>query len=232
LLKQGDTVDVVILGINVGERRMSLGLKQALGDPWADAAQKLSIGTVVEGPVVSLTKFGAFVQVAEGIEGMIHVSDISAEKRINHPQDVLRVGQSIKAQVLELDTERRRLKLGIKQLVPTSIDEYLAEHKSGDVVSGRVVEVAGDSVLAELGQGIRATCRIRNAATQGRRSDAEPSGATQADLKSLSSMLAARWKAGAVAESSKPQELRVGQIRSFRIVTLEPGAKKVEVELV
>ena len=86
---------------------------------------------------MSLTKFGAFVQLAEGIEGMVHVSDISAEKRINHPQDVLKIGQTVKALVLELDTAKRRLKLGMKQLVPTSIDEYLAEHKAGDEVSGR-----------------------------------------------------------------------------------------------
>src|SRR5437879_13361551 len=93
---------------------------------------KIPMGSTVEGPVVSLTKFGAFVQVAEGIEGMVHVSDISAEKRINHPQDVLKVGQSVKAQVLELDTEKHRLKLGIKQLVPNSIDEFLAEHKRSE----------------------------------------------------------------------------------------------------
>src|SRR5207248_11531254 len=156
LVKPGETVEAVILGINVGEKRISLGLKQALGDPWADAAQKFPVGCAVEGPVVSLTKFGAFVQVAEGIEGMVHVSDISAEKRINHPQDVLRVGQPVKAQVLELDTEKRRLKLGMKQLVPTCIDEYLAEHQQADVVSGRIVEVAGDSAQVELGEGIRA----------------------------------------------------------------------------
>ena len=101
---------------------MSLGLKQALGDPWADAEQKFAAGTIVEGPVTSLTSFGAFVQVAEGVEGMIHVSDISAEKRINHPQDVFKPGQSIKAQVLEIDSQMRRLKLGVKQMVPTSID--------------------------------------------------------------------------------------------------------------
>src|SRR5207249_9515459 len=110
-----------------------------------DVAQMFPVGSAVDGPVVSLTKFGAFVQVAEGIEGMVHVSDISAEKRINHPQDVLKVGQSVKAQVLELDTEKHRLKLGIKQLVPTSIDEYLVEHQKGDVVSGRVVDVSGDT---------------------------------------------------------------------------------------
>jgi small subunit ribosomal protein S1 len=227
LVKPGETVEAVILGVNAGEQRMSLGLKQALGDPWADATQEFPVGSAVEGPVVSLTKFGAFVQVAEGIEGMVHVSDISAEKRINHPQDVLKVGQLVKAQVLELDTEKRRLKLGMKQMVPTSIDEYVAEHQQGDVVSGRVVEVSGGAAQVELGEGIRAACSI----SQAKQEEANrPAGATT-DVASLSSMLAARWKSGAVAESSKPQEIQAGQIRKFRITNLDPTAKKIEVEL-
>jgi small subunit ribosomal protein S1 len=230
LVKSGETVEAVILGINPDERRMSLGLKQALGDPWADAAQKFPIGSAVEGPVVSLTKFGAFVQVAEGMEGMVHVSDISAEKRINHPQDVLRVGQLVKAQILELDTEKRRLKLGMKQLTPTSIDEYLAEHQPGDLVSGRIVEVSGDSAIVELGEGIQARCRILVDAAAAH-SNADP-GAGKTDMASLTSMLRARWKGAAVAESSKPQEVSVGQIRRLRIIKLDPTAKKIEVELV
>ena len=231
LVKPGETVEAVILGINVGEKRISLGLKQALGDPWADTAQKFPLGSVVEGPVVSLTKFGAFVQVAEGVEGMIHVSDISAEKRINHPQDVLKTGISVKAQVLEIDTEKRRLKLGVKQLVPTSIDEYLAEHQPGDAVSGRIVEVVGDAALIELGEGIRATCIIVERARR-EHSGAEQPGGAKPNLKSLSSMLAARWKAGAVAESSQPEQVRAGQVRSCRITKLDRAAKMIEVELV
>src|SRR6267143_4117580 len=93
VVKPGETVEAVILGVNAAERRISLGLKQALGDPWRDVERNLPIGAVVEGPVSSITKFGAFVQVAEGVEGMIHISEISAEKHINHPQDVLRLGQ-------------------------------------------------------------------------------------------------------------------------------------------
>ena len=228
LVKPGDTVEAVILGVNPPEQRMSLGLKQALGDPWADAAQKFAVGSEVEGPVVSLTKFGAFVQVAEGIEGMVHVSDISAEKRINHPQDVLKVGQSVKAMVLELDTAKRRLKLGMKQLVPTSIDEYLAEHKPGDEVSGRVVELSGGGAQVELGEGIRAACKI---SLPKKENAFRPAGAGT-DVALLSSMLAARWKSGAVAESSKPQEIQSGQIRKFRITKVDPAAKKIEVELV
>jgi small subunit ribosomal protein S1 len=229
LVKPGETVEVVILGINADEKRMSLGLKQALGDPWADAAQKFPVGSVVEGPIVSLTKFGAFVQVSEGLEGMIHVSDISAEKRINHPQDVFKVGQSSKAQVLEIDTEKRRLKLGIKQLVPTSIDEYMAEHKSGDVVSGRILEVSGAALMAELGEGIHATGRIAEQKTH-EGSAAVESGKAKTDLQSLSSMLAARWKSGPVKEPLT-QEIRAGQVRRFRIVNLDPASKKIEVEL-
>ena len=227
LVKPGETVEAVILGVNAGEQRMSLGLKQALGDPWIDAAQRFPVGSAVEGPIVSLTKFGAFVEVAEGIEGMVHVSDISGEKRIDHPQDVLKVGQSVKAQVLEFDTEKRRLKLGMKQLVPTSIDEYLAEHQQGDVVSGRVVDVSRGGVQVELGEGIRAACSISHA----KQEDTNRPAGAGTDVASLSSMLAARWKSGAVTESSKPQEIQPGQIRKFRITKLDPTAKKIEVEL-
>src|ERR1035438_1734678 len=133
VVKEGEAVEVVILGVSVPERRISLGLKQALGDPWVDVPQRYPVGSEVEGPVTSLMKFGAFVQLSEGIEGMVHVSEISAEKRINQPADVLRVGQVVKALVLGIDSEKRQMKLSMKQqLVPTGIDEYVAEHNEGD----------------------------------------------------------------------------------------------------
>ena len=227
LVKPGETVEAVILGVSVGERRISLGLKQALGDPWADAAQKFAAGTVIEGPITSLTKFGAFVQLSEGIEGMIHISDISAEKRINHPQDMLKVGQSVKAQVLEVDTEKRRLKLGIKQLVPTSVEEYITERQEGNVVSGRVMEISGEQARVELGEGIHGTCRI----AAERPTMEKTQVASKPDLASLSSTLKAHWKGGAVAAGSKPEAVRAGQIRSFRIAKLDPATKKIELEL-
>ncbi len=160
VVKPGDTVEAVILGVSAGERRIALGLKQALGDPWADATQKLVVGSIIEGPITSLTTFGAFVQVSEGVEGMIHISDMSAERRINHPRDIMKVGQSVKAQVLEVDSEKRRLKLGIKQMLPSSIEEYIAEHEEGNVVSGRVMEISSEHARVELGEGIQGTCRI------------------------------------------------------------------------
>src|SRR6478672_3379080 len=185
VVKAGDQVEVVILGVNQADRRISLGLKQALGDPWADVAQRFPAGSVVEGTVISLQNFGAFVQVAEGVEGMIHVGDISAEKRINHPQDMLKMNQVVKAQVLEIDGEKRRLRLGMKQLVPTSLDEYIAEHKEGDVVTGRMIDASGSRARVELGEGVQATCRMSNA--EPHEEKAEAAGKT--DLSSLSSML-------------------------------------------
>jgi small subunit ribosomal protein S1 len=228
MLNPGDSVEVVVLGVNAPDRRISLGLKQALGDPWVDAAKRFPVGSVVEGPVTSIQKFGAFVQVAEGVEGMVHVGDVSAEKRINHPQDVLRMGEVVKAQVLELDIEKRRLRLGMKQLIPTSLDEYIAEHKEGDVVTGRMTDVSGNRAKVELGEGVHAICRIAAETPKEEQAPAQES----VDLSSLTSMLQARWKGGAGSAGSKGEGLRSGQIRSFRIAKLDPAAKKIELELV
>ena len=226
LLKLGETVEVVVLGVNTGERRISLGLKQALGDPWSEAAQKFAAGSVVEGPVTSLTNFGAFVQVTDGIEGMIHVSDLSAEKRINRPHDVLKLGQTVKAKVLEVDTQRRRLRLGIKQMAPSGLEEYISEHHEGDVVTGRMMEVSNGIARVELGEGVEATCRISSQPAAQEQKAAQP----KLDLSSLSSMLQARWKGGSSVER-KPETARAGEVRSFRIVKLDTAAKKIELEL-
>ena len=225
VVKQGETVEVVILQVNAGERRLSLGLKQALGDPWAEVSQRFQVGSAVEGPVTNMTKFGAFVQLTEGIEGMVHVSDISAEKRINQPQDVLRVGQVVKAQVLAIDLEKRQIRLGMKQLVPTGLDEYIAEHKEGDVVTGRLMEESGGQARVELGEGIHATCKPAAAAP----AKVEAPKESKADLSSLSSMLQARWKTGS-GGTPKAEPVRAGQVRSFRIVSLDRASKKIGLE--
>jgi small subunit ribosomal protein S1 len=227
IVKPGEQVEVVILGINQGDRRISLGLKQVAGDPWADVKQKFPAGSVVEGPVVSMTAFGAFVQLAEGVEGMIHVGDISAEKRLNHPQDALKQGQIVKAQVLEIDSEKRRLRLGMKQLVPTGLDEYIAEHKPGDVVTGRMIDVSGGRARVELGEGISGSCKLAAESPEKAEKSADP----KVDVSSLSSMLQSKWKGGQIGGSKRSEAPRSGQIRSFRIVKLEPASKKIELEL-
>jgi small subunit ribosomal protein S1 len=157
------------------------------------------------------------------------VSEIVADRRINHPSDVLRAGQIVKALVLAIDTEKRQIKLSMKQLVPTSIDEYIAEHKTGDVVSGRVVELSGDVAVVELGEGIRAQCRA--AAVAKAAPEAEKKAGDKADLSALSSLLSARWKGNAPAPAAKPEALSAGQIRSFKIVKLDAETKKIQVEL-
>jgi len=229
VLKLGEMVEAVVLGVNVAEHRISLGLKQALGDPWEEASKKYAPGTIVEGPVTSVTNFGCFVDLGNGIEGMIHVSDITREKRLNHPREAVSVGQTVRAVVLELDRERRRVKLGIKQLEPTSVDEYISERRVGEMVSGRIVEAAQGHAKVELGEGILVSCRIPD---QSAEPEASSSAAPAADLSSLTAMLSAKWKqGGGSAKAARPEPARTGQIRTFRITKLDPVNKKVEIEL-
>jgi small subunit ribosomal protein S1 len=225
VVKPGEIVEAIILQLNPTDHRISLGLKQALGDPWAEVSQRFAVGSQVGGPVTNLTKFGAFIQLSEGIEGMVHVSDITAEKRINQPADMLRVGQIVKAQVLAIDLEKRQMRLGMKQLVPTGLDEYIAEHNEGDVVTGRLMDDAVGQARVELGEGIHATCKA-SAATPAK---VEAPKEAKADLSSLSSMLQSRWKTGS-GGPVKAEPVRAGQVRSFRIAKLDRAAKKIELE--
>jgi small subunit ribosomal protein S1 len=227
LLKLNDTVEAVILSIIPAERRLSLGLKQALGDPWAVVPQKFPAGSVIEGPVTRLTKFGAFMQLAEGIEGLVHISEISSEKRINHPQEALKAGEIVKAQILAVDLEKRQIKLSIKQLIPNDLDEYIEEHAIGDVVSGRLIEHTGDNAIVELGEGIRANCVV-NVKTE---SAASRQSEVKLDLSALSSMLNSRWKGETKELGVRPEAFHVGQMRNFRIITIDRDTKQISLEL-
>jgi small subunit ribosomal protein S1 len=227
-IKVGENVEAEVLGVNADEKRISLGLKQTTGDPWAKAAEQFAEGTVVEGPITRLAPFGAFLQVEEGVEGLIHVSEIDPEKRVNHPQDVLKVGQIVKAQILAVDPAKRQLKLSIKQLAPSSLDEYIAERKEGETVTGRVTDVTGDRATVELGEGVRGVCTLTAAPA----AEAATASSTKADLSSLSSMLNARWKGtGPAPKDAKTDQLQPGQIRSFRIIHIDPASKKIELTL-
>ena len=229
VLKPGEMVEVVVMGVKAADKRIGLGLKQALGDPWDEAATKFAVGTIVEGPVMNLAEFGAFVELGEGLEGMIHIGDISREKRLKHPREMLTVGQRVRAQVLEVDRAKRRIRLGMKQLEPTSIDEYIAEHKTGDSVSGRLVDVKKEKAKVELGEGVVATCRLPVEPKPGQ--EAQTSG-PKVGVSELSAMLSARWKQGGSSSSAPQREpLRAGQIRSFRIALIDPASKTIELEL-
>jgi small subunit ribosomal protein S1 len=242
LLREGDRVDAVVLSVKppagTEQGRISLGLKQTLADPWLDVERKFPVGSQIEGPITKIMNFGAFVQIDEGVEGLVHVSEIVADRRINHPRDVVRDGQRVKAVILAIDSQKRQIKLSMKQLIPTSIDEYIAEHKVGDLVSGRVVELTSSGAIVELGEGIRAVLNAKTGSA-GNAPSAEKSSAAASespaqfapDLSQLSSMLKARWKGNAPAPSAQPDPLAEGQIRSFKITMLVADSKKIEVEL-
>jgi small subunit ribosomal protein S1 len=180
----------------------------------------------VEGPITNVTQFGAFAALGEGIEGMIHISDITGEKRLDHPREKLAKGQTVRAVVLEIDRERRRLRLGMKQLEPTTVDHYISEHRPGETVSGRLIEVSGDSAKVELGEGVMAICQIKNRAETA----AQSRSARPADISSLGAMLEARWKKGGTGGEGK-ESARAGQVRSFRIARLDSSKKLIELEL-
>jgi small subunit ribosomal protein S1 len=226
VLKAGERVEAVVLQVNPMERRIGLGYKQALGDPWETVSEKYPVGAVVEGPITNVTQFGAFAALGEGIEGMIHISDITAEKRLDHPREKLAKGQNVKAVVLEIDRERRRLRLGMKQLEPTTVDHYISEHQAGQTVSGRLVEVRGDSAKVELGEGVMAVCQIK----KGMETSTQNASAAPADVSSLGAMLSARWKKGGPAAEGE-ETARAGQVRSFRIARLDSAKRLIELEL-
>ena len=235
LVSVGDSVEVVVLGVNTAEKRISLGLKQALGDPWEEAEQKYAVGSIVEGPITNMTNFGAFIDLGNGIEGMIHVGDITREKRLDHPREFLQTGANVKAQVLEFDRSKRRIRLGMKQLEPTSTDHYIAEHHPGDSVTGRVVEVKGDRVKVELGDGVFGHCKLAVAEAQEAKSS---TNAERVDVASVTAMLAAKWKGGGAASESRSSSasdknlVRAGQIRSFTIANMDAEHKRIQLDLV
>jgi small subunit ribosomal protein S1 len=224
VLKAGEMVEVVVLGVNPADKRIALGLKQALGDPWDEAVKKFPVGATVEAPVTSLAKFGAFVDLGGGIEGMIHIGDITAEKRLNHPNEALKVGETIKAVVTEADKARRRMRLSIKQLEPTSIDEYLAEHQAGEVVTGRVLDVSSNRVKVELGEGVTAFAPLIEQRQE------SSGGSQKADLSALTAMLTEKWKSGGGAAAAN-EGVRAGQVRSFKISRIDAEKKKIDLEL-
>ena len=225
LLKIGERVETVILQTNAEERRISLGYKQILGDPWDAVTQKFPVGSVVEGPITNVAGFGVFIDLGDGIEGMVHISDITKEKRLNHPREKLTKGQTAKGVVLEVDRERRRIRLGMKQLEPTTVDGFISEHQMGQTVSGRLVEVRGNKATVELDEGVMGTCELKATADP-----AAPEQAKATDVSSLSAMLAARWKQGASSGPAK-EMARAGQVRSFRIAHLDAAKRLIELEL-
>ena len=154
----GDQVEVAVLDVNAAQRRISLSLKQTLADPWTTLAERIAPGSTVEGRVRNLTDYGAFVEIEDGIEGLIHISDISWTRNAKHPSEVLKKGQKVRAAVLSLDTSQRRISLGLKQLQPDAWQEFLDQTPVGTVVLGKVVRLAQFGAFVELKEGVEGLC--------------------------------------------------------------------------
>jgi small subunit ribosomal protein S1 len=158
VVKAGDEVEAVVLEVKPRDRRVSLGIKQLEADPWTTVASRYSIGSVVEGRVRKLTDFGAFLEIEEGVDGLVHVSDLSWTKHVKHPSELLKKGQVMQAVILNIDAPNRRLSLGIKQLQPDAWETFFRTHEVGDVVRGKVCRSAAFGVFVELAPGVEALC--------------------------------------------------------------------------
>jgi len=158
VVRVGDNVEAVVLDVRPKERRVSLGIKQLEADPWTTVASRYSVGSVVEGRVRKLTDFGSFIEIEEGIDGLVHISDLSWTKRVKHPSEVLKKGQLVQAVILHIDAPNRRLSLGVKQLQPDAWETFFRSHQAGDIVRGRVCRTASFGVFVELAPGVEGLC--------------------------------------------------------------------------
>jgi small subunit ribosomal protein S1 len=163
LVKAGDEVETVVLAVNPSDRRISLGMKQLLENPWEHLTERYPAGTIVEGRVRNLTDFGAFIEIEDGIDGLVHVSNLSWTKRVKHPSEVVKKGEKVKAVVLGVEPQNRRLSLGIKQLQPDVWESFFATHRVGDVVHGKVLRTAQFGAFVEIADGVEGLCHVSEA---------------------------------------------------------------------
>ena len=167
LVKPGDEVETVVLSVNPADRRISLGMKQLLENPWENLTEKYPTGAIVEGRVRNLTDFGAFIEIEDGIDGLVHVSNLSWTKRVKHPSEIVKKGEKVKAVVLGVEPQNRRLSLGIKQLQPDVWESFFATHRVGDVVHGKVLRTAQFGAFVEIAEGVEGLCHISEAGDDG-----------------------------------------------------------------
>jgi small subunit ribosomal protein S1 len=177
VVKVGDQVEAVVLEVKPSDRRISLGIKQLEADPWTTVDARYSVGSVVEGRVRKLTDFGAFIEIEEGIDGLVHISDLSWTKRVKHPSEMLKKGQVVQAVILQIESANRRLSLGIKQLQPDAWETFFRAHQVGDVVKGRVTRASSFGVFVEVAPGVEGLCHNSEIRPQvERRREREKSG--------------------------------------------------------
>jgi len=208
LVKVGDEVDVVVLDIKPSDRRVSLGLKQAQPDPWLLTAEKYPVGTVVTGKVRNIAEFGAFIEIEDGFDGLVHVGDVSWTGRVKNPHEVFKKGEDITAKVLKIDPENRRVSLGIKQ-VNDIWGDWFKQHKVGQIVKGKVSRIATFGAFVELGENIEALCHNTEIEERKRRDEGHSSfRPTTGPLKSAG-------------------PLEPGKEYDFKIIKISPETRRI-----
>ena len=206
LVNPGDEVEVVVLDLNSEQRRISLGLKQTLPDPWAGVSEKYPVNSVVTGRVRNLVEFGAFVEIEEGVEGLIHISDFSWKERVKHPSEKLKKGEEVQAKVLKIDGEHRRLSLGLKQLNDIWANWFEA-HKLNEIVRGKVARNTSFGAFVELAEGVEGLCHVSEI------EERRPKGQSADRAKSKS-------------QAAKPA-LNEGAEYDFKVIRLDPAQRKI-----
>lgn len=218
ILKVNDRVDVAVLDVNMEQRRISLSLRETLPDPWAGVAERFGEGTIVHGRVRHFTDFGAFIEIEEGVDGLIHVSNMSWTKNIKHPSEMLQKGQDIEAVVLNVDPEKRRIALGLKQMQPDVWENFFGKTKVGDKVRGKVTRKTSFGVFVEIEEGIEGLCHASEFGDEDSRKDAAgPKVGSELEFrvirlnqeeKRIGLSLRADDRAAAQAFSERPKEPR------------------------
>ena len=163
---KGDEVEVQVLGVDTQEKRISLGMKQLQDNPWDTVAIRYPVGTKIHGKVRNLTDFGAFVELEEGIDGLVHVSDITWAKKLKHPKELLKKDQEVDAIVTNIDPRGQRLSLSMKDLTPSAWEGFVATHRPGDIVRGKITRFTSFGAFVELGEGLEGLCHISELADE------------------------------------------------------------------
>jgi small subunit ribosomal protein S1 len=160
ILQVGQTVEVVVLNVDPSHRRISLGLKQVMANPWETAKEKYPVGSVVKGPVRNITDFGIFVGIEEGIDGLVHISDLHWSKKIKHPSELYKKGDLVEARVLGVNVENERFSLGIKQLTPDPWKVIAERYPAGSKVKGQVTSVPDFGVFVRIDEGVEGLIHV------------------------------------------------------------------------
>jgi small subunit ribosomal protein S1 len=208
VVKAGDQVEAVVLDVKPKERRISLGIKQLEADPWTTVADRYSVGSVVEGRVRKLAEFGAFIEIEEGIDGLVHVSDMSWTMHVKHPSELVKKGQMVQAVILNIDAPNRRLSLGIKQLQPDAWETFFRTHQIGEIIKGRTSRAASFGVFVELIPGVEGLCH---------RSE-------------IGGEITKRRNAKAQQNSEEPA-LPIGQEFNFKIIKMNEAQRRIGLSL-